>query len=501
MPHILYVIGLISVAEISLWTPIFWHIRKPLASVILVCLSISCGILVVRNTTIWTLFILIISAYRIINLLRIVEARMQETNLLQACRRASFILILVQFCLVLIMRFFDNFIYSAQTLVVFCLFVEFLAALILGLSLLRNTKKMVGTKIHENIVDMKLPTLTVAIPARNETTDLETCLETLTTSNYPKLEIVVLDDCSQNSKTPEIIRQFAHDGVRFIAGEVPPEKWLAKNYAYEQLYLQSNGELILFCGVDVRFQEDTLREIVNSFVHKRKNMIAYMPVNNSIRFNNLLYFIIQPVRYAWEIALPRRLVNRPPVLSTSWIVSRQFVKKCGTFEAIKNSISPESFFAKQAMHENDSYSFVIGSQTLGLSSSKNVEEQKATAVRTRYPQLHRRVELVALETIFEAFCFVLPFIFFLYYLLSFNISLSIGFFIVCLIDCAVYFYVTYITYREKFILSILLLPIAVLYDLSILNLSMWLYEFKEVLWKERNVCIPIMQTYGKLPKL
>ena len=49
-------------------------------------------------------------------------------------------------------------------------------------------------------------------------------------SDYPKLEIIVLDDCSQD-RTAEIIRNFAHDGVRFIQSEDNKDNWLDKNKA------------------------------------------------------------------------------------------------------------------------------------------------------------------------------------------------------------------------------------------------------------------------------
>jgi hypothetical protein len=30
---------------------------------------------------------------------------------------------------------------------------------------------------------------------------------------------------------------------------------------------------------------------------------------------------------------------------------------------------------------------------------------------------------------------------------------------------------------------------------------MWQYEFGEVIWKDRNICIPIMQVVPELPKI
>lgn len=78
--------------------------------------------------------------------------------------------------------------------------------------------------------DRDLPSLTVAIPARDETKDLEECLRTIIASDYPKLEIIVLDDCSQ-LPTADIIKGFAQDGVQFIPGKPPAKRWLAKNQA------------------------------------------------------------------------------------------------------------------------------------------------------------------------------------------------------------------------------------------------------------------------------
>jgi glycosyltransferase involved in cell wall biosynthesis len=121
------------------------------------------------------------------------------------------------------------------------------------------------------------------------------------------LEILVLDDCSQIKRTSEIIKAYAHDGVRFIDGQAPPEHWLAKNFAYQQLADQANGDLILFCGVDTQFSPDSLRAIVEVMLKKNKSMISFIPKNIQLgqRFESI---ILQSLRYAWELALPRRFL-------------------------------------------------------------------------------------------------------------------------------------------------------------------------------------------------
>jgi glycosyltransferase involved in cell wall biosynthesis len=348
-----------------------------------------------------------------------------------------------------------------------------------------------------SLADRDLPTLTVCIPARNETEYLDTCLQSLTTSTYPKLEILVLDDCSQDRRTPEIIRQFAHDGVRFIAGQVPPTDWLAKNFTYHQLAGEANGEILMFCGVDSQFQPDSLTNLIKTLLHKDKAMISLLPRN--VLPSDFRRCLLQPARYAWELALPRRLLKRPPVLSTCWLIKRDTLKAAGGFGAVKRKNVPESYLAKLAASTHDGYSFLAADQTIGITSTKNFTEQKATATRTRYPQLHKRPEIVALVSLAEVAALLWPAI-------LAGASVYYGHWALAFIAGAAYLLQTYafvrivnLAYRRVVPEGFLAFPFAAIYDICMLNYSMWQYEFGEVIWKDRNVCIPIMGVTDKLP--
>ena len=86
-----------------------------------------------------------------------------------------------------------------------------------------------------------LPTVSVCIAARNEVHALSQCLERVLQSDYEKLEVLVLDDSSEDD-TPHIIKSFAHAGVRFIAGRDIPAGWLGKNHANQTLALEASGD-------------------------------------------------------------------------------------------------------------------------------------------------------------------------------------------------------------------------------------------------------------------
>jgi glycosyltransferase involved in cell wall biosynthesis len=341
--------------------------------------------------------------------------------------------------------------------------------------------------------------VTVAIPARNETEDLDQCLASLVSSNYPKLEILVLDDCSQDRRTPEIIRQFAHDGVRFIAGNAPPEQWLAKNYAYKQLSDAANGEFILFCGVDVRFETQTISKIIESMIMADQKMVSVMPVNDRPEklFESLL---IQPLRYAWEIAVPRRWSKRPPLLSTCWVIRRDFLEENGGLQAVTRTILPERYFARNA-HKQNKYSFYYADSQIGLRCVKSASEQRDTAIRMRYPQLHRRPEYAMAISVTEIAMLLGPGVMAVYAIYEKNVLLLLVNLAAIGIFNFVYVFMARMTYRHWIFLSPLIMPVALLYDVFLLNVSMKRYEFSDVYWKGRNVCIPVLQVYPTLPKI
>lgn len=492
--------GVATVLELLLWIRFLWHIRSVLAVLAIAGLALGSIALVAIHPSFWTVTIFIMSAYRVINMLRIIKGRTNPDYLYIVARGTTLWLILTQ-----VLVFGGAWlsgqlpVSSAQWWHILVLF-QIGGSIILLSATLRNRRTTQPPELDKGIADKDLPSLTVAIPARNETEALSACLESLTVSTYPKLEILVLDDCSQNKRTPQIIRSFAHGGVRFIAGQTAPDYWLAKNFAYEQLYNQANGELILFCGVDAVFEPESLRHIVQTMLLKKKTMCSIIPTN-VVPKGGIFQTLLQPSRYAWELSLPRRLYGKPSLLSTCWIVSREHLKKNGSFKAVTRSILPEVYFAQTAAAQQDGYSFMQSSTTFGVSTCKAFDEQRATAIRTRYPQLHRRPELACLLSLAVLLTLIVPYVLLVTSLLHHQSLLFAGALVCIVLLTTFYTVVLQLTYRRFLWRSLFLLPVAAAYDIAMLNYSMWLYEFSDVLWKGRNVCIPVMHVIPHLPSL
>ncbi len=98
-----------------------------------------------------------------------------------------------------------------------------------------------------------LPRLSVCVPARNEEGRIGLCVEALLALEYPDLEIVVVDDRSDDATATEAER--AADGdPRFILirGTDPPPGWAGKPWACARAAGEATGELLLFVDSDVR---------------------------------------------------------------------------------------------------------------------------------------------------------------------------------------------------------------------------------------------------------
>lgn len=472
--------------------PFLWRVRRYFVGFPLVLTAFgSAGFLFEA----WSPLILlagIVSLFRVMNQVRVAKGRMHEKYLHKVSLRTSLVLGALQ----IIALGLNRIALTWATVLDWLVLAQVVLAGLLLLSLVRNLIKTKHREADKHYSDKELPTVTVAIPARNETDDLEDCLRSILANNYPKLEIIVLDDCSHD-KTAEVIKSFAHDGVRFVKGYEPGKRWLAKNQAYDKLADEATGELILFCGVDVRFGPEAVRSLVTTLLNRKKAMMSVMP--RRIASEPLASFI-QPLRYWWELTPPRRFFNRPPVLSTCWLIRRKKLQGLGGFEAVQHAIIPEGYFARELV-KTDSYSFIRSDNALDVLTEKSLTRQRDTALRMRYPQVRRRPEWVLLVSLVEILLLLGPFI-----ILASAIWVGFGTVQLLALVASILLIVSHVSIIQvsdpaNTLIAAFNFPLVVLTELFVGYASMLKYEFSTVEWKKRNICIPVMHVYPKLPSL
>lgn len=331
-----------------------------------------------------------------------------------------------------------------------------------------------------------LPTVSVCIPARNEDHMLTECIAAVLRSDYPKLEVLVLDDCSQD-KTAEVIRSFAHDGVRFVQGDVPAAGWLGRNQAMQTLASHASGEYLLYIGVDTQIGPVTISELVASSLDQKLEMISALPPNQ-LGFH--ISTLLPTLQYFWRLVLPVT-PRRVPVSSKCFLITAKALKKLGGFESVKHSVVPEASFARR-LHDTDTYRFIVSDDKLGMTAAKRWPSQLETSVRLLYPTLKRQ-PFFALLGLFLLGTLIAPFVLAPVGLLLGDLRLSALGFLAALMLLVVYGLVTRRLYPHTWLVTTLLLPFALLQEAILLLISLLSYEFSEVNWKGRNVCYPVIQ--------
>lgn len=432
------------------------------------------------------------SAYIVINAMRIVQQRLHPAHLYIATRR-SFVVLWSFVGIGCIAAVYDPRDDVWQYAYLWACVVVGLVILVTTIRRLLATRSVRGKPLS----DAELPSISIAIAARNETATLHSCLEAALASDYPKLEILVLDDCSQD-KTADIIKHFAHDGVRFVQGEPPTDdSWLPKNKAYQQLLNESLGEIVLFMGVDVRLKPETIRRLVEHVLDQNLQMVSVLPKRTK---SGWVATLIQPMRYWWELAVPR-YKQHPSVLSTLWAIRRKTLVDMGGFLAHARAIVPEWHISK-ALDQKGQYAFLRHNRTLQVTTHKDFVSQWLTAVRLRYPQVQRRPERVFLQGTAMVIFMSGPFVLLPVYLLvdAPILATLLAFVAVCLLSLSQTL-IALFTNPGAALLAPLNFPFAVALDLVALHISMWRYEFGEIEWKGRKVCEPAFEVIPRLPEI
>jgi chlorobactene glucosyltransferase len=155
------------------------------------------------------------------------------------------------------------------------------------------------------------PLVSVVIPARNEERNLGTCLTSLTAARYPRFEIIVVDDQSEDG-TAELARTFPRGGaqaIRVVEGRPLPVGWLGKPWACQQGGEEARGEILLFTDADTVHGPDLLSRSVRALVEDEADALSLVGKQVLGSFWEKLvhprFFILLAARFS-ALSKPRR---------------------------------------------------------------------------------------------------------------------------------------------------------------------------------------------------
>ena len=138
----------------------------------------------------------------------------------------------------------------------------------------RHLERLTGTEAPEG----GFPLVSVVVPARDEEADIEQCLRSILASDYPRLEIIAVNDRSAD-QTENIIDRVAEQDSRVqpVHIETLPDGWLGKNHALQTGADKAQGEFLLFTDGDIIFEPDCLKRAVNFMRESGVGHLALIP--------------------------------------------------------------------------------------------------------------------------------------------------------------------------------------------------------------------------------
>ena len=134
--------------------------------------------------------------------------------------------------------------------------------------------------------------VSVLIPARNESESISSCVESLIKQTYRHLEIVVLDDRSDDDTFDMVERYTQSDSrVKIISGDDLPEGWIGKHWACHQLSKTGQGAYLLFIDADTVLNPTAIHDAMLLLKVASNDLVTFLPYRSR---SCLLGYVVFP---------------------------------------------------------------------------------------------------------------------------------------------------------------------------------------------------------------
>lgn len=189
----------------------------------------------------------------------------------------------------------------------------------------------------------QLPTISVLIPARNEAESIGPCLEAVLANQGVDLEVIVLDDDSEDDTAAVVRAWSARDGrVKLNSAETLPPGWCGKQFACHQLAQLATHDYFVFLDADVRLSPDALVRMTRAFETRGVALWSGFPrqITGSIA-EQLLIPLIHFVLLGFLSLRRMRLSKRPAFAAGCgqlMMTERSAYQQAGGHAAIRQSL-------------------------------------------------------------------------------------------------------------------------------------------------------------------
>lgn len=231
-----------------------------------------------------------------------------------------------------------------------------LIIVIVGLSLTRLLFNRFPILPETGRSDPRRQTVSVIIPARNETRNLPLILGDLARQTVKPLEVIVADDASTD-ETSAIARTY---NTTVLTLEHKPEDWIGKSWACQHGADAASGHYLLFLDADVRLGEDGLDRLLAACGGCTLSVQPWHETQQPYEQFSLIFNLIQAA--ANGTTLPRQTSSGlyGPVI----LMPREAYDQIGGHESVRRSNIEDMALGRQLKSHGLPFKLYIGDQAV-----------------------------------------------------------------------------------------------------------------------------------------
>ncbi len=251
--------------------------------------------------------------------------------------------------------------------------------------------------------------ISILVPARNEARNLEKLLPSLLAQDAPNLEVIVLNDRSEDD-TLAVLEQFPT--VKVLNGLPLPETWLGKNWACHQLSMVATGQILIFTDADTTWQPFTANAIAaNLETHNADALCAWAaqevtdPISSLIQPLqqwSLLAFL--PLFFVPIRAFPVAVAANGQCLA----FTRAMYNRLGGHEAVQRSVIEDMALARAVKHKGGKFLLFNGANAISTKMYASSREAFEGYAKNVYPAFGASIIAFFMATSFNLLLYVLP---------------------------------------------------------------------------------------------
>lgn len=336
-----------------------------------------------------------------------------------------------------------------------------------------------------------LPCISVLIPARNEEKNIEGCVTSIFLQDYPRFEVIVLNDHSTD-RTGELLSGLKNKfpDLKIIDGAELPAGWIGKSFACHQLTQAAKGDWLLFTDADTIHNSNSLRDGVEVALARNADLLSIVPHQVTKTLGEKL--VIPILHFVTFSLLPFYFLEKKGfrqftiAVGQYMLFKKASLEKIGGYESVKNEMVEDVCMGKLIKKNNMQLIVLNGIEMVSCRMYRNFAQVWEGFSKNIFAGLGFSFFTMSVIIFSYLIFFILPFYWVIYFLFKQGVS-SLS--LICLGQVAVNYFIRFtlsFKYKLSFVSS-LLHPFGIL-TVILITLNSWrLVAFSTgPSWKGRN---------------